>query len=381
MAASGVLDLVKYADSKVEDGTMAKKRLVLPSWKQLKKWFLASLSREDGNLDYQSYSTRSGSPTVTLNDTLQTDKDAEHLPPSTVWEKATDKFRLIPHFFGSAESAFGFRVATATMCIGIVCFLRNSQEFYIEQRLIWGSIMVAISMSMSAGSGIYGQFLRFGGTALAMVASYIGWYIVDQHTAGIIIFTGITMFLYHYPLIKYSSNPVIPMIGMVTVILIVGYELQVKQIGVEISISNGQVYHPLYVLAPYRLAAVAGGVGVAFFFTYFPSVVTARAKLRTDLGASLYLLGNYYSSVHQTVSLRIRGAEGDLGDKMSTGRKLQKARTQLFVKEIILLQGMKQHCKFLAWEPSFGGKFPRSSYDKLINHTQKSVFHPLWIQN
>lgn len=360
---------------------MAKKRFIFPTWKQLKKWFWASLAREDGNLDYQAYSTRSGSPTVTLNDTLQTDKDAEHLPPSTVWEKITDKFRVIPHFFGSAESAFGFRVATATMCIGIVCYLRNSQQFFIDQRLIWGSIMVAISMTQSAGSGIYGQFLRFGGTALAMVAAYIDWYIVDQHTAGIIVFVGITMFLYHFPLVKDPSNPVIPMIGMVTVILIVGYELQVRKIGVEISTSNGQVYHPLYELAPYRLAAVAGGVGVAFLFTYFPSVVTARSKLRKDLGVSLYLLGNYYSSVHQTVSLRIRGEEGDLGDKMGAGRRLQKARTQIFVKELILLQGLKQHCKFLAWEPTFGGKFPRASYDKLINHTQKSVSHNLWIQN
>lgn len=371
MAAQGVLNLVKYADSKVEDGTMARKRLVYPSWKQLKKWFWDSLGREDSNLDYQAYATRSGSPTVRLDDALQTEKDAEHLPPVTVWEKVTDKFRLIPHFFGSAESVFGFRVATGTMCIGIVCYLRNSQEFFIEQRLIWGSIMVAISMTQSAGSGIYGQFLRFGGTAVAMVVSYLVWYIPDQHTAGIIVFTGLAMFFYHHTFIRNPANPVVPMIGMVTVILIVGYELQVKQIGIPLSVSNGQIYHPLYELAPYRLAAVAGGVGVAFFFTYFPSVVTARTKLRKDLGSALYLLGNYYSSVHQTVSLRIRGAEGELRDKMSTGRKLQRARTQLFVKELILIQGMKQHIAFLAWEPTFGGKFPRSSYDKLLSHTQK----------
>jgi hypothetical protein len=371
MAAQGVLNLVKYADSKVQDGTMAKKRLVYPTWKQLKKWFWASLYREDGNLDYQAYSTRSGSPTVRLDDALQAEKDAEHLPPSSVWEKVTDKFRIIPHFFGSAESAFGFRVATGTMCIFIVCFLRNSQKFFIDQRLVWGSIMVAISMTQSAGSGIYAQFLRFGGTAVATVVSYLVWYIPDQHTAGIIVFTGVSMFIYHHTFIRNPANPVIPMIGMVTVVLIVGYELQVKQIGIKISVSNGQKYHPLYELAPYRLAAVAGGVGVAFFFTYFPSAITARTKLRTDLGSALYLLGNYYSSVHQTVSLRIRGAEGDLRDKMSAGRRLQKFRIQLFVKELILVQGMKQHVKFLAWEPTFGGKFPRASYDKLLNHTQK----------
>jgi hypothetical protein len=423
MTARGILDFVKYADSKVADGTMAKKRFIYPTWRQLKKWFWATLSREDSNVDYQTYSRRSGSPTVRLTDAIPVEKDAEHLPPSTVWEKSTDHLRMIPRFFGSAESVFGFRVATGTICISIVCYLRNSQEFFIQQRLIWGSIMVsipiplysvffpssytlrgscnalrmfceafhnskldflssiltlrllqvAISMTQTAGSGIYGQAVRFGGTFIAMIASYIIWYMPDQHTAGIIVFTGIAMFFYHYPFIKNPADPVIPMIGMVTVMLIVGYELQVKQIGVEISISNGQVYHPLYELAPYRLAAVSGGVGVAFLFSYFPSVVTTRAKLRKDLGAALYLMSNYYSSVHQTVLLRIRGAEGDMGDKTNTGRVLQKARTQIFVKELILLQGMKQHCKFLAWEPTFGGKFPRASYDKLLDHTQKSV--------
>jgi hypothetical protein len=373
MVARGVLDLVKYADSKVEDGTMSKKRLILPTRKQMKKWFWAMLSREDKNLDYQAYSTRSGSPIVHLQDTLYGQKDTEHLPPVSFWEKATDPFRVIPCFFGSAESAFGFRVATATMAIAIVCYLRNSQVFFIDQRLIWGSIMVAISMTQTAGSGIYGQFLRFSGTVVATIASYIIWYVVDQHPAGIIVFTAITIFLYHYPLVKSPGNPVIPMIGMVTVILIVGYELQVQKIGILSSISNGQVYHPLYELAPYRLATVAAGVGVAFFFTYFPSVTTARGQLRKDLGSSLFLLSNYYSSVHQTVALRIRGAEGDLKDKGSPGRRLERVRTQLYVKELILLQGMEKDIKFSAWEPTFGGKFPEASYNRLINHTQKLV--------
>lgn len=373
MAARGVLDLVKYADSKVDDGTMSKKRLILPTRKQMKKWFWAMLSREDNNLDYQSYSTRSGSPTVHLYDALQVEKDTEHLPPVTFLEKATDKLRIIPRFFGSPESAFGFRVATGTMAIAIVCYLRNSQQFFIEQRLIWGSIMVAISMTQTAGSGIYGQFLRFSGTVVATVASYIIWYIVDQHPAGVIVFTGISMFLYHYPLIKYPNNAVIPMIGMVTIMLVVGYELQVQQIGILRSISNGQAYHPLYELAPYRLATVVAGVGVAFFFTYFPSVITARSQLRKDLGSSLYLLGNYYSSVHQTVALRIRDAEGNLKHKYSPGRKLEKIRTGLYIKELILLQGIKKHIKFTAWEPTVGGKFPQASYDRLINHTQNII--------
>jgi Fusaric acid resistance protein-like len=379
--ARGILDLVQYADSKVDDGTMKRKRLLLPSWKRMQQWFWAALSREDSNLDYEAYSTRSGTVTVYLGDALQTEKDAEHLPPVSMWEKVTDNFRIIPHFFGSSESAFGFRVATGTIVIAVVCYLRNSQLFFIEQRIIWGSIMVAISMTQTAGSGMFGQFSRFAGTALAMVASYIDWYIVDQHTAGVIVFVGVTMFLYHYLLIKSPDNPVVPMIGMVTVVLIVGYSLQIKKVGIPISESNGQQFHPLYELAPYRLAAVGGGVGVAALFTYFPYVVTARSQLRKDLGSSLYLLAHYYSSVHTTVSLRIRGTQGDLRDKKSPGRVLEKARSRVLAKELVLLQGMKRHCEFTAWEPTFGGKFPRDTYDRLIKHTQKLVLLPFQFQS
>jgi Fusaric acid resistance protein-like/Aromatic acid exporter family member 2 len=374
--ARAILDLVKYADSKVDDGTMKRKRLILPGWKRMRQWVWAALSREDSNLDYEAYSTRSGTVTVYLGDALPAEKDAEHLPPASMWEKATDKLRIVPRFFGSSESAFGFRVATGTIVIAVVCYLRNSQHFYIEQRIIWASIMVAISMTQTAGSGMYGQFIRFAGTALAMVASYIDWYIVDQHTAGVIVFVGITMFLYHYLLVKNPNYPVVPIIGMVTVVLIVGYALQIKKVGLAISESNGQQYHPLYELAPYRLAAVGGGVAVAALFTYFPSVVTARSQLRKDLGSSLYLLAHYYSSVHTTVSLRIRGTQGDLQDKKSPGRVLEKARTRVLAKELVLLQGMKQHCEFIAWEPAFGGKFPRDTYDRLIKHTQKLVLLP-----
>jgi len=350
---------------------MKKKRLIRPTQKQLIKWFWALFSREDSNLDYQTYSYRSGTPTVYLGDALGVEQDPEHLPPESWYEKVTDKFRLIPQICGSRESWFGFKVATGTMIIALTCYLRNSQQFYIKERIIWGAVMVAISMTQTAGSGLYGQFLRVFGTFLAMVCSYVDWYIVDGHSAGVIVFVGLTMFLYHYLLVTRPDDPVIPMIGMITVMLIVGYELQVKQVGILISVSNGQVFHPIYELAPYRLAAVLGGVGIACLMTYFPSVTTARSEMRKDLGGTLYLLGHYFSSTHTTVSLRLKGLDGDRQDKNSPGRRLEKARAQLFAKQLILIQGMRNHLKFIRWEPTFGGKFPQDTYERLLTHTQK----------
>ncbi|KAJ5933679.1 hypothetical protein N7454_006008 [Penicillium verhagenii] len=368
--ARRITELVKYADSKVEDGTMNKRMLVLPTWKVLKKWFWASLSREDLELDYFQYSKRSGTGRIYLDDVLHSGKDPEHLLPQSRWQKFGDRLRKGYHFFGSPESVFGARVAVATMVVSLVAFLRNSQHFYIEQRLIWGSIMIAISMTSTVGSAMYGQSMRLLGTTIGMIMSYIDWYIVDHQPAGVLVFVGITMFLSHYPLIRFPTHPVPPIVEMVTVMLIVGYALQVKKAGLVFSESNEQAYHALYVLSPYRLATVVVGIGIAFLFTYFPSVTTVKTCFRRDISSFLYLLAHYYSSVYTTNSILVKGMAGDHNDKKSLGRVLEKARTRVLAKEIVLLQAMDEHTWFFAWEPTTGGKFPKEAYWKLAENAR-----------
>ena len=114
---------------------MKKRRLIVPSWKQWKKWAWAVVLREDSNLDYAAYAYRSGTPTVYLGDAFGVHRDPEHLPPINSWEKITDYFRLIPRLLGSKESWFGFKVATGTMVIAVCAFLRNSVSFI--QTLCW----------------------------------------------------------------------------------------------------------------------------------------------------------------------------------------------------------------------------------------------------
>ena len=57
--------------------------------------------------------------------------------------------------------------------------------------------------------------------------------------------------------------------------------------------------------------------------------------------------------------------------KTSPGRKLEKARNKVFAKELALIGGLRQHSAFTAWEPTFGGKFPRKQYDTIIQEVQK----------
>lgn len=66
--------------------------------------------------------------------------------------------------------------------------------------------------------------LRILGTAIAMVASYIIWYIVDGRTAGVLVFLWLWMFCAFYVLLKTPKLIIVGLISAVTAILIIGYE-------------------------------------------------------------------------------------------------------------------------------------------------------------
>ncbi|KAL8869182.1 MAG: hypothetical protein Q9174_004462 [Haloplaca sp. 1 TL-2023] len=366
-----VLDLVTFADSKAGAGFIERRRVIVPGVKRMRKWLAASLSAENASVDHAPDTSESRGMNIEIGDAYQKSKDPEHLPPTNAWQRFGNLVRLIPRFLGSQESAFGFRVACATLSIGIVAFLRDTQAFFVQQRLVWAMIMVAIGMTVTAGAGVFGFVGRIAGTTIAMCTSYLIWYIANGETAGIIVLLFVFTFLEFYFVLKYPRFIVIALISMVTQVMIVGYELQVDKVGVQVAESSGQPAYPLYQLAPYRLACVAGGMLVAFIWTFFPYPLTARSQLRKDLGLSLHILANFYVCVHTTVGARLNNSEGDPDDKTSLGRRLNKARARLFTKEMALLEGLRQHSAFTAWEPAFGGKFPRQKYDTIIQEVQK----------
>jgi hypothetical protein len=142
-------------------------------------------------------------------------------------------------------------------------------------------------------------------------------------------------------------------------------------IGLQQATATGQPYYPLYQLAPYRLFTVAGGVIVAYIWTIFPVPITEGSVLRRDLGSSLFLLANYVSSTTSTVEQRVKDKEGDMSVATSPGRRLQKMRQKVLQKQLALLNSMRQNLAFMAWEPSFGGDFPKEAYQLIINEVQR----------
>ena len=168
-----VLGLVHFADKKVDVGTMKKNRLIMPGLKRIKRWVTGCLKVEDATTEHAPDTSEVGGISIYSGESFQATKDPEHLPPTNAWQRSTNVLRHFSRLLGSPESAFGFRVACATLTIGIVAYLEASYIFFTEQRLVWAMIMVAIGMTTTAGSGVYGFIGRIVGTGKQVPTSML----------------------------------------------------------------------------------------------------------------------------------------------------------------------------------------------------------------
>ena len=368
-----VYDLMQCADELRDSNKMSQRRLIVPGLKRLRKWAFSSLFLEQ-DMDAEDEADVQGASThVRLGDAYRERRNPEHLPPQNSWERSTDAFRRAGHFFNTPASKFGFRVAVATMSIAVINYLRDTQVFFTQQRLFWAQIMTSIAMSPSAGQSLRTLILRIVGTVIAMLLSYIAFYIVDGKTAGILVFY--FLFLHVGMWIVVTRPPLAPigMIAQVTLTLILGYELQVRKIGIQQATANGQQYYDVWLLGLTRLATVVAGLFVAYCFSVFPYPITEHSQLRKNTGSALYLLANYYSVVHETIQLRLAGVHGDMSDKNDPGRKLEKMRHKIFSKCHIIISGLRTQSGFVKFDIPLGGKFPLQQYQQLLSTLQSSL--------
>lgn len=201
---------------------MKKKRLIAPGQRRIKKWIMG-LAGEDATVDTEyPDSTEASMNSVYMGAGFNKRKDPEHLPPQTAWQHFGNALRTIPRFLGSPESAFGFRVACATLTVGIVAFLKDTHVFFLEQRLVWAMIIIAIGMNMTSGQAIAGFLGRIIGTFIAAVSSLVIWYIVDEKTPGVLVFLWLFIFFEMYFFLKFPRFIPIWLVTIVTQVLIIG---------------------------------------------------------------------------------------------------------------------------------------------------------------
>jgi len=377
MQAAGVavIKLVEYADNRTEDGSMAKNHLIMPKNKKLKEWVTSILENRDRSQDQNADLFDPGLAVVYTGSGF-TQKNPEHRTPTTAWQRAGELLRKASQVISSRESGFGLRCACATMTIGIVAFLEDSHVFFQQQRLVWAMIMVALAMTQTSGQSIYGFFCRVGGTLIAMVLAIVNYYIVNGNTAGVLVFLYIFLSIEYIFFFKYPAVIQASIICVVTHIMIIGYELQSTKLGIAVTERTGQPYYPIYELAPYRLATVAGGCFVAFLWTIFPSPITDRTWLRRDLAATLFLLAKYFGVLQQKLRVTLdpdvtSTAAGSPSKKGSLVHTLSRHQRQLSAKLMLLLPSLSQHAEFQKWEPSIGGEFPRDVYEDIITRSMR----------
>jgi hypothetical protein len=157
---------------------MDKKIFIYPNLLALKAWLIEAFET-----DRDEQNVAGTTKTVRFDDADFRGRDPEHLPPRNIYEKVGTMLRQCYIFIGSEDSALGLWAACATMTIAILAFLRQTHLFFINQRVVWASVSIAISMSPTSGFSVFGLFGRVMGSVLAMVFTLINYYMVNGHTA------------------------------------------------------------------------------------------------------------------------------------------------------------------------------------------------------
>lgn len=217
------------------------------------------------------------------------------------------------------------------------------------------------------------------------------FYIVDGHAAGIIVLLFLATFFEFYFIIKKPQLIVVILIwyvecqifsiptdrasSMTTQVSILTLDLAIRKVGAEVFAIAGIPYHPIYILAPYRLLCVTGGSIVAFIWTIIPFPITERSQLRRDLGTSTYLLAKYYNCVQSLIRARFQGTEGDPDMPHSPGQIMSSNELKMFAEEALLLGQLREHSTLSAFDVTIGGKFPQGKFDEIIQDTQNLLHH------
>ncbi|UKZ69586.1 uncharacterized protein TrAtP1_010592 [Trichoderma atroviride] len=138
-------------------------------------------------------------------------------------------------------------------------------------------------------------------------ATYIIWYTVAKHAVGILVllwmwFVLIGLFAANFPKLAPAT-----IVAQVAAIVMTSNELQVRQIGSEEVIAQGEAVYPPFIIFPYRLAIVLLGVLIAYFRTIFPYPILEASQLRGDVAKAICKLANYNACMQQLTLGRLYG--------------------------------------------------------------------------
>ncbi|KAL3418486.1 hypothetical protein PVAG01_10202 [Phlyctema vagabunda] len=346
---------------------MAKSHLIVPSARRLYSWFLSIWDTSEATLADDERPSSREEKKLLHSISNRTTRNIEHLPPSNAYERFGVRINRFQEFLKGPELSFGFRSACATMSCAIVAYLHSTQEIFTHYRLIWSVIISAIGANMSAGQSGVSYALRILGSFAALIICYGVWYIPNGNVAGVIVVMWLASFFQMYFLLRWPKYIIGWLVILITEVLSIGYELQVRKIGVAAAESTGTYVFPPYYVAAMRVACVLWGTCASIFFTYLPYPITARSLLRKDMAIVMQLLANYHAVVHSTIKARLLGAEGDVADISSPGRILAHTRKAIFNKIMVLSSAINHNVYLQKYEPGLGGRFPVAMFQDIMS--------------
>ena len=165
---NATFELVKFADKKVADGTMKRNRLIFPKQRSIRDWLSLSSAKKPKSRPDRRRSSRVDPLCVYQEHDAGRFPDPESLPPENFWENGSAILTFISHVIRSEQSIFGFRVAAASFCVGILAYLHQTQDFFIRQRCIWAMIVIVIGMNPTSGQSMFGFNARIAATVVSL---------------------------------------------------------------------------------------------------------------------------------------------------------------------------------------------------------------------
>ncbi|KAK9365602.1 hypothetical protein V1509DRAFT_369875 [Lipomyces kononenkoae] len=361
-SSNALSSFLAFVQDKNNSQEWQKRRIIFPSWSELTHWIQAMFAvPESSNIDQILESSMDGVDRAALTMALR-GQGPQHLPPNTFRQKFGQRVRMISAFLRSPHSLFALRATCASMSIGIIAYLRSSRMFFVEQKCLWAIVMTAFAMNNTTGQTTYNFILRVLATLAGTVGSYVIWYIVDGHPAGMIVFMFIYMAGSFYFCVVKPKYTLLAIVSAVTPIISVGYAMNVQKLSTETLSKTNTLKFPIYQDAAYRLVNVLAGLAVAYFWSIFPFPVTEGAIMRQHMGSCTYLLARYNAIISESLLIEERGLVPQL-----LVQKLQQARLDVLQQVNRSIVKLKASSALNKWQVTIGEEFPIKAYREAIS--------------
>lgn len=167
---------------------------------------------------------------------------------------------------------------------------------------------------------------------------------------------------------------------MITLTLLIGYELEGERLGEAAVTAMGQPYYPPYIMSWRNIVAVTegpqhavgvfaditqilAGVGIAFFWTVFPYPILDSQELPRQFGDAIFTLAELHMRVHMAVYSKISRLTGPQEQSENASCNDIPALERRMISELTALRMVLDSSQF---EIHIANPFPRKAYEAML---------------